>query len=494
MKGPHNPHQNARFLVITSPIKPWSRLVCFYERFLMCFANHFRGEFMGYIMNYLAYWPRNKIMMCIMNHFAKLFMQWLPMQSMNHFHKHFLTCYVMMGVSCALVFHHAGCRNAPIQHACPDGMIRGDNFVCTPIHGMSSSETTYDDLTEKTTESTREKPRKTCPETSALLSFHEVLIDPEGPDKGREWIELRVLQSGAMDGSRIIIRKTSIDDEGIVIDLNGHVETDAIVLIADDQPQSIPFACDIHAGCLPNTGGVVELYDCEGNQQDLVEWGYASATNLTVRSGFSFSWCEPLAQWALSVPTPGQHEVEWRTADTCPAPCKPPENVWINEVLYDLVGADNGGEFVELISDPHTDLSQVTLWAINGYDGEPFLKPMLLEGFTDENGFYLIGGTDIDDRDATLAGQLQNGPEAMYLEACDGTMLDAVTYGGDAETLAAYGGTSPILPPGQSLGRTPNQVPRAHDMHQFVATNPTPRAINAPIVDDAEAPPALIEP
>src|SRR5699024_7509075 len=148
-------------------------------------------------------------------------------------------------------------------------------------------------------------------------------------------------------------------------------------------------------------GGVLELYDCNDEMLERIAWGYASSDGLQSASGYSLSWCEHSETWAQSQPTPGSEEIEWRNNESCPGPCVPPERLVFNEVLYDLVGPDGGGEFIELIGEPNTHISQVTLWAINGHDGEPFLRPIEIDGTTDENGFYLIGGDEIDGRDQT---------------------------------------------------------------------------------------------
>lgn len=412
-------------------------------------------------------------------HFVNLItfhlMMWIPKRFTKHACKN-----VLMFTSIATL---TACFHEPLDHDCPSGMTRADNYICTPSDGVEPREAPVDSPSGAGRNEPAKPPVVHCPEKPALASFHEVLIDPEGPDQGREWVELRIDEGGLLDGMQWVIRDSLMDDPSMAVALRGKVESQQLVLIADDQPQSIAFGCKTSGGCLRNTGGVMELRDCHGEILDQIAWGYATSDGLKSASGFSISWCEPTQQWAQSVPTPGDPAVEWRNAEQCPGPCEVPDRLVINEVLYDLVGPDGGGEFIELIGAPKMPISDVTLWAINGHDGEPFLKPMILEGETDADGYYLIGGDEIQGRDFTLAGQLQNGPEALYLEACDGTWLDAMTYGGFTEHLAPYGEPSPELPPGQSLGRAPDGAAETGTMDDFFAMEPTPRAPNRPLDD-----------
>lgn len=388
----------------------------------------------------------------------------------RHHTKHLLMC-VSMGVLMA-------CFHEPLDHDCPDGMTRGSNYICRATDGPFSMEN-HEDPTEDDAQWTDDDTTEIrCPENPALVKFNEVLIDPEGPDLGREWIELQVEREGVLDGLNIRIRDTLLDEPSMRIELRGQVSDKSLVMVADDQPDSIAFGCKTHGGCLRNTGGVVELYDCNDEMLQRLAWGYAASNGLKSASGYSLSWCEQRQEWAQSRPSPSVVDVEWRNAESCPAPCEPPERLVFNEVLYDLVGPDGGGEFIELIGEPNTRISHVTLWAINGYDGKPFLRPIEIDGTTDANGFYLIGGDEIDGRDQTLPGQLQNGPEALYLEACDDTWLDTMTYGGFTEHLTPYGDPAPVLPPGQSIGRFPDGATPTGTMEDFVGMNPTPRMKN----------------
>lgn len=436
-------------------------------------------HFLRQILNNL---PRNSLKYFV-NDFVKKFRNW----TINSIYKNIMNHTWVLLMKCTLLTTLSACFHEPLDHACPSGMTRQENFICAPNDAPQTFTPTENAPTpEPVFQGVEEElpPQGRCPENPASLAFHEVLIDPEGPDQGREWVEFQVLESGVLDGMQLVIRDTLLDDPSMAVALRGKVQPQSLVLVADDQPQSIAFGCKTHGGCLRNTGGVLELLGCDGALLDQITWGYAASNGLKSASGYSFSWCETTERWAQSRPTPGNPAIEWRNEDACPAPCAVPPRLVFNEVLYDLVGPDGGGEFIELIGEPNMPITQVTLWAINGHDGEPFLRPMVLEGSTDADGFYLIGGDEIEGRDHTLPGQLQNGPEALYLEACDGTWLDTMTYGGFTDHLAPYGEASPVLPPGQSLGRAPDGATPTGTMADFFAMLPTPRAFNRLLNND----------
>lgn len=396
--------------------------------------------------------------------------------------KHFM-------ISCSIVTLSA-CSSGPLNQPCPENMERGDHGVCQPIssppHFNKPPSVVGANPNAPDRQNPSEPPPPRCPEQPASVRVHEALIDPDGPDKGKEWIELRVETPGQLDGAFVQIRPSHLDDPTFKISLAGQVELDQIVLISDQHPNSTPFACDQTNGCLRNAGGVIELYSCEGELLHQLAWGSATATRVPVRSGLSLSWCEDQQTWASSLPTPGAPELEWRDERECPPPCTPPERLVFNEVLYDLVGADGGGEFIELITEPNTPIQGVWLHGINGSNGKSLFRPMRLEGESDAEGFFLIGGEEIEGRDVTLPTQLQNGPEALYLETCDGHWLDAMTYGGHTVFLEPYGEGSPVLPEGQSLGRYPDGESVYGTMEDYRALTPTPRAPNEPVELDED--------
>lgn len=423
---------------------------------------------------------------------CKYFMSYTIKQMAKHFTKHCMkrpAFYVSpprvyRRFPCLLllpIITLSACFHDALDHDCPDGMKRGPNYICEPVHSPSAPQTSTEGPRAQGDGDRESTPPTRCPEKPASIAFHEVLIDPEGPDEGREWVDLFVEEAGLLDGAKIVIRDTLLDDPSMEIALRGEVDANQLVLVADNTSEGITFGCKTHGGCLRNTGGVLELQSCEGEVLEQIVWGYAASDGLKSASGYSLAWCESEERWAQSHPHPGEHDAQWRNEDQCSAPCEVPDRLVFNEVLYDLVGPDGGAEFIELVGAPNMDISQVTLWAINGHDGEPFIPKMELEGQTDEDGFFIIGGDEIDGRDHTLSGQLQNGPEALYLEACDGTWLDAMTYGGYTDHLEPYGEASPELPPGQSLGRWPDGAAETGTMDDFVGMEPTLRAPNLPL-------------
>lgn len=377
----------------------------------------------------------------------------------------------------------SSCFHDALDHDCPRGMERAKNYICQPSEDGTHQDSRQENREPTDGEYTPPTPPTRCPENPASVTFHEVLIDPEGPDEGREWVDLWVEEPGILDGIQLVIRDTLLDDPSMEIALRGEVDAESLVLVADNTSGSIEFGCKTHGGCLRNTGGVLELQSCDGEVLEQIVWGYAASDGLKSASGYSLSWCEATEQWAQSHPHPGEQEIAWRNEDQCPAPCHVPDALVFNEVLYDLEGPDGGKEFIELIGAPDTEISQITLWAINGHDGKPFIPKMTLEGSTDADGYFIVGGDEIEGRDVTLSGQLQNGPEALYLEACDGTWLDAMTYGGYSDHLEPYGEAAPELPPGQSLGRLPDGAAETGTMEDFVGMEPTLRAPNVPLED-----------
>lgn len=318
--------------------------------------------------------------------------------------------------------------------------------------------------------------------------IHEALIDPDGPDLGHEWIELLVTEEGALDGSSLWIRNTFLDDPHFKIPLSGYVEAHSLLLISDTHPAATPFGCDQNNGCLRNTGGVIELRDCAHELVDYLAWGSATPDRQNVRSGWSLAWCDTHQRWGHAKPSPAAPTIEWRSDDDCPPPCEPPEALWINEVLYDPLGADGGKEFIELRTHPHTAVDGVRLHGINGSNGQPLFRAIPLTGRSDADGFFLLGGYEIDDRDQNLPTQLQNGPEALWLEACDGSLLDSMTYGGWSEWLDPFGPPHPVLPEGLSLGRWPDVPSPPGEASEFHGMEATPKLVNALPVDLNGAP------
>src|SRR5690625_7960304 len=119
-------------------------------------------------------------------------------------------------------------------------MTRQKNFICapndapqtfTPTENAPAPEPVFQGVEEEL------PPQGRCPENPASLAFHEVLIDPEGPDPGREWAEFQSLESGVFDAMQLVIRDTLLDDLSMAVAMRGRVQPQIHTRLADDEPQ-----------------------------------------------------------------------------------------------------------------------------------------------------------------------------------------------------------------------------------------------------------------
>ena len=157
----------------------------------------------------------------------------------------------------------------------------------------------------------------------------------------------------------------------------------------------------------------------------------------------------------------------------------------ISEVLYDAVGTDNGGVFLELSGPPGLALTGFRLVGINGANGA--LGPVaLLGGFIPEDGLFVVadstgdGFTAFPEADWIANVDFQNGPDSIQL--LDGERLvDAVGYGAftEADFFAGEGTPAPDASPGQSLARVFADVDSNDNALDFeVLATPTPGEAN----------------
>lgn len=378
---------------------------------------------------------------------------------------------IFLGI--ALIALLMGCDARSTLTPCPAGQIRSANRLCTVPPGQKAPRPSDTGDTQPPAPTTTR-----CPSQPARAHLTEFLPDPEGSDGFKEWIELHIDAPGVLDGMFLRIRNSYLGAPTLLVPLVGSVKVGDYVTVDDFDPRSLPMGCSSHNGCIKNSGGVLELLDCEGEVVDAADWGDASSSGLTVRTGWSLALCDVTGDWLVSKGSFAGTNGEWRDPTACPVPCARPPWLRINEVLYDLVGADGEGEFIELWGPPHTPMTGIRLRGVNGGDGKPLFTPMVLDGATDEEGMYLIAGRDHSNRNATLPSALQNGPEALILEDCDGLRLDAITYGGDSALLSEYNTASPVLPAGRALGRYPDAHENVGDMRDFREMTPTPGAAN----------------
>ncbi len=151
----------------------------------------------------------------------------------------------------------------------------------------------------------------------------------------------------------------------------------------------------------------------------------------------------------------------------------------LNEVLYDPDGADEGREFVELWNpDPAPrPLAGVRIEAGDG--ARPDAWTVVWAGGAAESvragAPFLVSG-------ASLAGALQNGPDAVRLTR-DGALLDLLGYG-DLEWPALYlGAPAPDAPSGQSLARLRDGAGSGVNRDDWAPEpSPTPGRANHPDV------------
>jgi hypothetical protein len=109
------------------------------------------------------------------------------------------------------------------------------------------------------------------------------------------------------------------------------------------------------------------------------------------------------------------------------------QSVRIAELLVDPEGADEGGEYVELLGPPGTQLDGALLVLGNGAT-ETAYREIPLVGVIPDNGRWVIGGDRITVRHAPLPGTIQNGPDGIALFGCGGEWLDGLSYGGETPT------------------------------------------------------------
>lgn len=103
------------------------------------------------------------------------------------------------------------------------------------------------------------------------------------------------------------------------------------------------------------------------------------------------------------------------------------QTIDIEELETRAGSVDHGADYVELyvLEDGYLDGIRLVATAI---DRQKY-GTVELEGEVEAGDFVLIGGSDVPDRDATFVG-LQEGPGGVELIGPDGTVLDAVEWGG----------------------------------------------------------------
>lgn len=152
------------------------------------------------------------------------------------------------------------------------------------------------------------------------------------------------------------------------------------------------------------------------------------------------------------------------------------QSVRISELLVDPEGADNGAEFIELAGPPGTRLDGGLLVLGNGATNTPY-RELPLVGRIPDSGQWVIGGDQVQARDAALPGTIQNGPDGVGLYGCDGEWLDGLSYGGEVATLWGVG-----LPAAVTSGASLVSCPGVggEDRERWVAHPPSPGEASVP--------------
>ncbi len=190
--------------------------------------------------------------------------------------------------------------------------------------------------------------------------------------------------------------------------------------------------------------------------------------------------------WAHESCGQGQHiSISCGPVPRPPRDCETPPHrggVVINEVFFNAEGADDGQEFVELAAAPGTDLSGLHIVGINGARGNEYIRWTVREGTVDDSGYYVVGGSDVSGVDLLAEGNIQNGPDSVVLEECDGSMIDAVAYGTFEAGEVAVGEGEPVGDPGEgkSIGRDAESTDTDDNFVDFSGYDaPSPGTVNA---------------
>jgi hypothetical protein len=238
------------------------------------------------------------------------------------------------------------------------------------------------------------------------------------------------------------------------------------------------------------------LQDCSGTVVDVLAWGSmpaeasgegwwrSVAPGGARRAGESHARCreQTAAVWPAQAyaaePTPGERNVRFIEPGDCPALCPGvvPGSVRIQEILYNPSGPDVGHEFIEVSGPPGQSLDGMSVHFINGATDSPWAAPQRLTGVLGPSGVYVLGGSHVSPTDQLLRTTLQNGPETVLLQACDGGLLDAVAWGSFG-SLPHRGRGEPALSvrEGCSLTRAPGGADSGNNRRDFsAACPPTP--------------------
>lgn len=343
----------------------------------------------------------------------------------------------------------------------------------------------------------------------ARLRISEVLFDPAGVDGPAEFVELAGPVGTPIDGARLVAVNGANGDPYGEIELAGSIGVEGWFVIGGEavEPRDAdaPFA-------LQNGPDALVLVSCDGEVVDALAYGPPDASAgegsgagaegsgeaeggldgagegalARVEAGRSAMRCglrdtdDNADDFVAGIPTPGApNRAEHGDCDAAPCTGLPAGAVRINEVRYDPPGADGAGEreFIELHAASGAQTSGLSLYLVNGSDGEPYADPIPVPGW-ESNPYVVIGGTAISPVHAALPRTVQNGPDAIVLVDCLGEVVDALAYGEGSEGLGE-GPPAADVSGDLSLGRRSGEADLDHNAADFVAfETPTPGAPN----------------
>ncbi|MBI2343011.1 MAG: lamin tail domain-containing protein [Deltaproteobacteria bacterium] len=182
------------------------------------------------------------------------------------------------------------------------------------------------------------------------------------------------------------------------------------------------------------------------------------------------------------------------TADTAGS-STPPEQLMLNEVLYDVPGSDTDGVlFIELHGTPQGNIGGYVIRCVNG-DGGGVTETIVLpdDAVIPDDGVFVIadastgspGVTAVPNADWVANFDPQNGPDAVQLLAPDGSVVDVIGYGTplplhDADGLPMYESQpGPDAPSGSSLSRREGVDTNDNTLDLFVNSVPTPGVMDS---------------
>lgn len=157
----------------------------------------------------------------------------------------------------------------------------------------------------------------------------------------------------------------------------------------------------------------------------------------------------------------------------------------ISEVLYDAVGVDDGGVFLELAGPPGLALAGFRVVGVNGANGAPG-PVVVLGGVLPSDGLLLVADLGSDGVSAFPAADwmanvdFQNGPDSILLFEGE-RLVDALGYGifGPGDFFEGEGAPAPDVSPGRSLARVFADVDSDDNAADFeVLEIPTPGEAN----------------